>query len=129
MVRLGGQNLKDNNRIEFALTSIYGIGWKRSADILKQTRIKPETKVGDLSDENIQSLQAVLSTYKVEGDLREEINSSIKRLGEIGSYRGMRHYRGLPARGQRTRSNGRTRRGKKKTVGSFKKEDLAKMGK
>lgn len=127
MIRLAGHNLPDDKRIEFALTAIYGIGWKRSSDILVSTKIDPHTKVADLSDENVQALQAAVSQYKVEGDLREEVNDNVKRLREIGAYRGIRHARGLPSRGQRTRSNARTRRGKKKTVGSFTKEDLAKM--
>lgn len=127
MIRLGGHNLPDNQRIEFALTAIYGIGWKRSEDILKATKINTHTKVVDLTDDDVQALQAALTKYKVEGDLKEEINGNIKRLREIGTYRGMRHARGLPGKGQRTRSNARTRRGKKQTVGSFKKEDIARM--
>ena len=127
MIRLGGHNLTDEKRIEFALTAIYGIGWKRAGDILKATKIGTHTKVADLSDEEVQALQAAITKYKIEGDLKEEVNGNIKRLREIGTYRGIRHARGLPGRGQRTRSNARTRRGKKKTVGSFKKEDLVKM--
>jgi small subunit ribosomal protein S13 len=127
MIRLAGHNLPDDKRIEFALTSIYGIGWKRASNILSATKIDPHTKVADLSDDNVQALQTAVSQYRVEGDLREEVNGNIKRLKEIGSYRGLRHARSLPGKGQRTRSNARTRRGKRKTVGSFTKEDLAKM--
>ena len=127
MIRLAGHNLPDDKRIEFALTAIYGIGWDRSSGILKDTKIDPQTKVVDLTDAQVQDLQAAVAKFKVEGDLREEINGNIKRLREIGSYRGIRHARGLPSRGQRTRSNARTQRGKKKTVGSFKKEDLARQ--
>lgn len=127
MIRLGGHNLPDHHRIEFALTSIYGIGWKRARDILATVRLSSDMKVADLSDEQVQMLQAALSTYKIEGDLREEVSDNVKRMREIGAYRGTRHARGLPAHGQRTRSNGRTRRGKKKTVGSFTKEDLARQ--
>ena len=128
MIRLGGHNLQDEKRIEYALTSIYGIGWKRAEEILRKTKINPQTKVADLSDENVQALQNALSRFKIEGDLKEEVSGNIKRLREIGAYRGTRHTRGLPSRGQRTRSNARTRRGKRKTVGSFKKEDIARMG-
>ncbi len=127
MIRLAGHNLPDTHRIEFALTSIYGIGWKRAGDILKAIKLDKDTKVADLTDESVQMLQAAVSKYKVEGDLREETNDNIKRLREISAYRGSRHARGLPAHGQRTRSNARTQRGKKKTVGSFTKEDLARM--
>lgn len=127
MIRLGGHNLPDHHRIEFALTSVYGIGWKRARDILASVKLSTDTKVADLSDEQVQMLQAALSTFKIEGDLREEVSDNVKRMREIGAYRGTRHARGLPAHGQRTRSNGRTRRGKKKTVGSFTKEDLARQ--
>lgn len=127
MVRLAGQNLQDAKRIEFALTKIYGVGWDRSAEIIKEAKLDPHKKVQDLTDDEIQSLQAALSKFKVEGDLKEEENLNVKRLREIGAYRGTRHVRGLPTRGQRTRSNARTRRGKKKTVGAFKKEDIARM--
>ena len=127
MIRLGGHNLPDQQRIEYALTAIYGIGWKRAKDILSATKIDSHTKVADLSDDNVQALQAALTKFKVEGDLREEVSANMKRLREIGTYRGVRHARGLPGRGQRTRSNARTRRGKRKTVGSFKKEDIARM--
>lgn len=127
MIRLAGHNLPDDKRIEFALTSIYGIGWKRSSDILKATNIDIDTKVVNLTDAQVQDLQAAVAKYKVEGDLREEVNGNIKRLREIGAYRGTRHARSLPTRGQRTRSNARTGRGKKKTVGSFTKEMLARQ--
>lgn len=127
MVRLAGQNLQDDKRVEYALTKIYGIGWKRSSVILESAKVNPETKVSELSDDEVQTLQNEINKYRVEGDLKEEINQNIKRLREIGSYRGIRHARGLPTRGQRTRSNARTRRGKRKTVGAFKKEDIARM--
>jgi small subunit ribosomal protein S13 len=127
MIRISGRNLPDDKRIEYALTIVYGIGWKKSADILTKIGIDTHRKVKDLTDEEVQKIQAEVGTIKVEGDLKEEINSNIKRLREIGAYRGIRHLRGLPARGQRTRSNARTRRGKRKTVGALKKEDLAKL--
>lgn len=127
MIRISGRNLPDDKRIEYALTIVYGIGWKISADILTKIGIDTHKKVKDLTEDEVQKIQAEVGTIKVEGDLKEEINSNIKRLREIGAYRGIRHLRGLPARGQRTRSNARTRRGKRKTVGALKKEDLARL--
>ncbi len=127
MIRISGRNLPDDKRIEYALTIVYGIGWKISADILTKIGIDTHKKVKDLTEDEVQKIQAEVGTIKVEGDLKEEINSNIKRLREIGAYRGIRHLRGLPARGQRTRSNARTRRGKRKTVGALKKEDLARI--
>lgn len=127
MVRLSGQNLKDTDRIGYAVTQIFGIGWKRSADILKKAKIDSHVKVADLTDDQVSDIQQIINTIKVEGDLKEEINSNIKRLREIGAYRGYRHAVGLPTKGQRTRSNARTKKGKKKTVGAFKKEDIARM--
>lgn len=127
MIRISGRNLPDDKRIEYALTIVYGIGWKISADILTKIGIDSHKKVKDLTEDEVQKIQAEVGTIKVEGDLKEEINSNIKRLREIGAYRGIRHLRGLPARGQRTRSNARTRRGKRKTVGALKKEDLARI--
>lgn len=127
MIRISGRNLPDDKRIEYALTIVYGIGWKKSADILSKIGIDVHKKVKELTEDEVQQIQVEVSSMKVEGDLKEEINSNIKRLREIGAYRGIRHLRGLPARGQRTRSNARTRRGKRKTVGALKKEDLARL--
>ncbi|MBP9815831.1 30S ribosomal protein S13 [Candidatus Woesebacteria bacterium] len=127
MIRISGRNLPDDKRIEYALTIVYGIGWKKSADILAKIGIDIHKKVKDLTEDEVQQIQVEVGSIKVEGDLKEEINSNIKRLREIGAYRGIRHLRGLPARGQRTRSNARTRRGKRKTVGALKKEDLARL--
>lgn len=128
MARILGINLPDNKRIDYALTLFYGIGWSLSRKILDQTGIATSTKVSGLKEEDIKKIIALLEkTYKVEGDLREEINDNIKRLREIGSYRGTRHLKGLPSRGQRTRSNARTKRGKRRTVGALKKEVWAKM--
>lgn len=127
MIRLAGHNLPDEKRIDYALTLIYGIGWKRSSLILSKAGIKAETRVKDLSDELVHKLQQNMSIYKVEGDLKEEVNMNIKRLRETGSYKGTRHAKGLPVHGQRTKSNARTNKGKKKTVGAFKKEDIARM--
>ncbi|KXK11727.1 MAG: 30S ribosomal protein S13 [Microgenomates bacterium OLB23] len=127
MIRISGRNLPDDKRIEYALTIVYGIGWKKSSEILEKLKIDTHTKVKDLTEEQVHKIQAEVGTFKVEGDLKEEINANIKRLREIGAYRGIRHLRGLPAHGQRTRSNARTRRGKRKTVGALKKEDLLRL--
>lgn len=128
MARILGVVLPDEKRAEYALTLIYGIGWARSRKLLQQVKIDPSTRTKDLSEEQMKSIiNLVEKSYKVEGDLREELNDSIKRLREIGSYRGMRHSMGLPARGQRTKSNARTRKGKKKTVGALTKEAWAKL--
>lgn len=127
MIRISGRNLPDDKRIEYALTIVYGIGWKKSADILSKIGIDTHKKVKDLTEDEVHKIQAEVGTFKVEGDLKEEINANIKRLREIGAYRGIRHLRGLPAHGQRTRSNARTRRGKRKTVGALKKEDLLRL--
>ena|SRR3989344_3152550 len=127
MIRIAGRNLPDDKRIEYALTFVYGIGWKRSSDILNKCSVDLHKKVKDLSEEEVHKIQKEVSVFKVEGDLKEEVNSNIKRLREIGSYRGIRHLRGLPSRGQRTRSNARTKRGKRKTVGALKKEDMLRV--
>ncbi len=123
-----GMILPDDKRVEYALTLFYGVGMKRSKDVLKQAGIDGNTRVGKLSEDQLKKLIAVMEkSFKVEGDLREEIADNIKRLREIGSYRGHRHSKGLPVHGQRTKSNGRTKRGKRKTVGALKKEVWAKM--
>jgi len=128
MARILGVILPDDKRIGYALTLIYGLGWVNSGKILKQVGIDPGIKVGKLTEEEIKKIIALLEKgTKVEGDLREEVNSNIKRLKEIGSYRGIRHSRGLPVRGQRTKSNSRTKKGKRKTVGALKKEVWAKL--
>jgi small subunit ribosomal protein S13 len=96
--------------------------------VLKEASINPDTRVKELSEEDVKKLQTIIEkNFKVEGDLKEEINNNIKRLREIGAYRGIRHLRGLPARGQRTKSNARTRRGKRRTVGALKKEDMLRL--
>lgn len=128
MARILGLNLPDDKRVEYALTLFYGIGWSKARDILKQTGINTAKRVGQLNEAEIKSIIGVIDkNYKIEGDLREELNENIKRLREIGAYRGIRHVRGLPVRGQRTRSNARTKRGKRKTVGALKKEVWAKL--
>lgn len=113
MARLAGVDLPRNKRIIIALTYIYGIGPARSAKIIEKTKISPDLRTDNLTDEDIKLLREELSTYHIEGDLRREVTMHIKRLQEINSYRGIRHKRKLPARGQRTKTNARTRRGKK----------------
>ena len=113
MARLAGVDLPRNKRIEIALTYIFGIGPTRSAKILAATGISPDLRTDDLTDEDIKLLRNELANYHIEGDLRREITMNIKRLQEINSYRGMRHKRNLPCRGQRTKTHARTRRGKK----------------
>jgi len=128
MARILGVNLPDNGKISYALTLLYGIGWKNVGKILNQAGVDSKKRVSQLSEEEVKKLTLIIDkNFTVEGDLREEINESMKRLREIGCYRGMRHGRGLPVRGQRTRSNARTKRGKRKTVGALKKEAWAKL--
>ncbi|MDT8902661.1 30S ribosomal protein S13 [Anaeroselena agilis] len=118
MARIAGVDLPRDKRIEVALTYIYGLGLTLSKEIVAATGINPETRVRDLTEEEISKLrEAIDKNYKVEGDLRREEQLNIKRLIEIGSYRGKRHRMGLPVRGQRTKTNARTRKGPKKTVG------------
>ncbi|HEX9387646.1 MAG TPA: 30S ribosomal protein S13 [Anaerolineales bacterium] len=117
MARIEGVDLPRNKRVEVGLTYLYGIGPTRAQAILAQTKVNPDTRVKDLSEADVAAIREFINkNYKVEGDLRREVQMSIKRLIEIGSYRGMRHRRNLPVRGQRTRTNSRTRKGTKKTV-------------
>jgi len=128
MARFLGITLPDDKRIDYALTLIYGIGWSNVYSILDQVKIEPKRRVKDISEEEFRKIAEVIEkNFKVEGDLREVINENIKRLREIGSYRGLRHAKGLPVRGQRTKSNARTKRGKRKTVGALRKEAWAKL--
>ena len=121
MARIAGVDLPKEKRIEAALPYIYGIGWSSSKKILQKTGINPDTRVLSLTEEEITKLRQVIeSEYKVEGALRGEVAMNIKRLIDVGSYRGLRHRRGLPVRGQRTRTNSRTRKGPRKTVGTRK---------
>ena len=118
MARIAGVDLPRDKRIEAALPYLYGVGWARSREILAKSQVNPETRVRDLSEEEVARLREVIEReYKVEGDLRAEVQGHIKRLMDIGCYRGLRHRRGLPVRGQRTKTNARTRKGKPKTVG------------
>ncbi|MCX7699182.1 MAG: 30S ribosomal protein S13 [Candidatus Goldbacteria bacterium] len=122
MARIVGVDLPKNKRIEIALTYIYGIGLSLSRKILKEANVNPDTRVYNLTEAEIHKIQEVIvkSGIKVEGDLRKEVAQNIKRLIDIGCYRGIRHRKGLPVRGQRTRSNARTRKGPRKTVGAKK---------
>jgi small subunit ribosomal protein S13 len=123
MARIAGIDIPREKRVEIALTYIYGVGLSSSQKILKQTSINPDTRVRDLTEDQVNRLREVIDrTFKVEGDLRREVALNIKRLIEIGSYRGTRHRRNLPVRGQRTKTNARQRRGPKKTVGARKKK-------
>ena len=123
MARIAGIDIPREKRVEIALTYIYGVGLSSSQKILKQTSINPDTRVRDLTEDQVNRLREVIDrSFKVEGDLRREVALNIKRLIEIGSYRGSRHRRNLPARGQRTKTNARQRRGPKKTVGARKKK-------
>lgn len=122
MARIAGVDLPREKRIEIGLTYIYGIGAKTASDIIAATGINPDTRVKDLSEDDVAKLREYIDhNVKVEGDLRREISLNIKRLTEIGCYRGVRHRRGLPVRGQRTKTNARTRKGPRRTVANKKK--------
>ena len=121
MARIAGVALPREKRVEVGLTYVYGIGLSSSQKILKVAGINPDTRVKDLSDEDVNKIRKAMEGYKVEGDLRREIALNIKRLTEIGCYRGIRHRRGLPVRGQRTKTNARTRKGPRKVVSRSKK--------
>lgn len=122
MARIAGVDIPRDKRVEHALPYIYGIGLPTSQKILERTGINPDTRVRDLTDEEVQRLRDIIEReMRVEGDLRREVQLNIKRLIDIGSYRGLRHRRGMPMRGQRTKTNARTRRGPKRAVGMKKK--------
>jgi small subunit ribosomal protein S13 len=118
MARIAGINLPNQKHIEIALTSIYGIGRQRAADICGSAGVATNTKVKDLTDAQVDKLRTEVAKFTVEGDLRRQVSMSIKRLMDLGTYRGMRHRRGLPVRGQRTRTNARTRKGPRKAIRS-----------
>ena len=122
MARIAGVDLPREKRVEIGLTYILGIGRSMSKKLLEESRVNAATKVRELSDEEVQRLKDAIAKIRVEGDLRRDTSSNIKRLVDIGSYRGLRHRKNLPVRGQRTRTNGRTRKGPRKTVGTRKKE-------
>lgn len=117
MARVGGVDLPRNKRMEVAITYIYGIGPTLGKKVLEEANVDPDTRTNNLTDQEVNRLNKVLHEYKIEGDLRRTVAMNIKNLMNLGSYRGLRHRRGLPVRGQRTRTNSRTRKGKRKTVG------------
>ena len=122
MARIAGVDLPRDKRVEAALTYIYGLGRTTANEVLSKTGVNPDTRVRDLTEEEVTKLREVIDhDYKVEGDLRRDESMNVKRLIEIGSYRGLRHRRGLPVRGQRTKTNARTRKGPRKTVGAKRK--------
>jgi len=126
-MRILGLTIPDEKRLDISLTYIYGVGRGNVGEILKKAEVDGSKRVKSLTEDEQKKLQKVLETYKLEGDLRVEISENIRRLKEIGAYRGTRHSKNLPARGQRTRSNARTKRGKRVTIGAIKKEMAVKM--
>jgi small subunit ribosomal protein S13 len=127
-MRVVGVNIPDQKRVDIALTYIYGIGRSNVYQVLEKANIDPKKRLNELTEEEMGRIQKILETYKIEGDLRAEVAGDIKRLKELGAYRGSRHTKNLPARGQRTRSNARTKRGKRVTIGAIKKEVAQRMG-
>lgn len=127
-MRVVGINIPDEKRIDIALTYIYGVGRHNAFNILKEANVISSKRVKNLSEEELSRVQKALDSYKIEGDLRSQVQENIKLLREIKAYRGLRHARNLPVRGQRTRSNARTKRGKRVTIGAIKKEAAVKMG-
>ena len=120
MARIAGVDLPKEKRVEIGLTYIYGIGRTTSNKILAEAKVSPDIRVKDLTDDQVQAIRNAMEDYKVEGDLRREVALNIKRLTEIGCFRGIRHRRGLPVRGQRTKTNARTRKGPRKTIANKK---------
>jgi small subunit ribosomal protein S13 len=116
MARIAGVNIPDRKHAVIALTSIYGIGHSRASNICKEAGVEPQTKIQELSEDQIETLRNIVARYTVEGDLRREISMNIKRLMDLGCNRGIRHRRGLPLRGQRTRTNARTRKGPRRPI-------------
>lgn len=128
MPRIAGVDLNNNQRVDIALTLLYGVGRSNVVGILDKAGVNAATRVKNLSEEEVNRIQKIIDTIKVEGDLRSEIHANITSLKQIGSYRGSRHAHNLPSRGQRTRSNARTKRGKRVTIGAIRKELAEKMG-
>lgn len=126
MARIAGVDIPDNKKVEISIRYIYGIGPTNALAILKQANVELGVRVKDLTDDQVARLQKVVEAMPVEGELRRMVTQNIKRLEEIGAYKGLRHRKNLPARGQRTRSNARTKRGKRMTIGSIKKDVVAK---
>ena len=128
MPRISGIDIPDEKRTQVALTYSYGIGRKRVEDVLEEAKVDGNKRAKDLSTDEVSRLQRAIEKNNVEGNLRKQVRENIERLKRIGAYRGMRHAANLPVRGQRTRVNARTKRGKRKTVGALKKEEAAKQG-
>ncbi len=128
IARIARVNLPEDKRVDIGLTYIFGIGRSNVQKVIKDASVPAEKRISDLTDDEIGRIQKAVDQFKVEGDLRQEVERDIKRLEEIGSFRGLRHRKGLPVRGQRTRSNARTKRGKRKTVGTVRKEVVAATG-
>lgn len=127
MPRIAGHDIPENKKINYSLRYIYGIGQKLADEIIKKCKINPDKRAKELTGEEINRIQAALDSYLIEGDLRREVNDNIARLKRIHAYRGSRHIAGLPSRGQRTRSNARTKRGARRTIGSMTKEAVSKL--
>lgn len=126
-MRVVGVTIPDEKKVSFALPYIYGIGPSNVKEVLEKAEVDGNKRAKDLTEDEIKRLTKVLEKYKIEGDLKADIAANVRRLRDIGAYRGIRHTRGLPSRGQRTRSNARTKRGKRVTIGAIKKEVMAKM--
>ena len=127
MPRIAGIDIPDHLKLEYALQAIYGVGPTVVKDIINQAKLDPNKRARELTDSEISAIHKVLDNMLIEGALRQQINQNITRLKNIKAYRGLRHMQNLPVRGQRTKTNARTKRGKRKTVGAYKKSDLAKM--
>jgi small subunit ribosomal protein S13 len=127
MPRIAGIDIPEKKKIQFSLAYVYGIGPTNVQEVLKKAEVDGNKRTNELNADELNKLQKVVDTMKVEGDLRKEVSQNISRLREIGSYRGTRHTKGLPSRGQRTRTNARTKRGKRVTIGAMKKDILAKV--
>ncbi len=127
-MRISGINIPDDKRVDISICYLYGIGRNNAIDVLTKAGVEAHIRVKALSEDEQKRIQKVLEEYRIEGDLRSEVSNNIRRLKEIGSYRGTRHAKNLPSKGQRTRSNARTKRGKRITIGAIKKEVATKMG-
>lgn len=126
-MRISGVQIPDEKRVDIALTYLYGIGRNNVKSVLEKAKVDPSVRVKNLSEEEQKRISVAIDTYKLEGDLRAEVTGNVRRLKEVGAYRGTRHAKNLPVYGQRTRSNARTKRGKRVTIGAIKKELATKM--
>ena len=128
MARIAGITLPDKKRVDIGLTTIHGLGRKNVIRILDEAKVDPAKKVADLTAQEVTRLTKAIAKIPTEGELKKQVTQGIKRLRTIGTYRGIRHAKGLPVRGQRTRSNARTKRGRRQTVGALKKKDMTRLG-